>query len=494
MEATTYQTAALIDRGAEDYMLETAILKVFSTEALWQGVYETLQVFGGQGYFSNEPYERMMRDARINTIGEGANEVLKAFIALVGMRDIGEGLKSTLEGLKKPGHVPADALEIRRAPTSASWCSTPVVPWPRRCSGRSPTALARRVSRFGRTVERLLITHREAILERQYDPGADRRRGHRAGDLGLHALAMGPLRIAQGRRPRPDETAAELYMRMANRRFDESLRALGHNDDRLTTEAARRGPCADARLTTAFRMRSTRRRQQQSDSHGRDIVWSRWSWRAICSRWPESGDRRRRSDGRASIPRRRVRRRSTTTTGRRSPTRSGRSRTRMRRRPGPGSRPRTGSRSRFLESIPQRAAIQRAADRALGLREVRRPRSGRRAVLLHVQHGPAEPERPLHEPSRSTAEPRVLLDPNTLSADGTVALCGDRGQPRRPLLAYGIAAAGSDWNEWKVRDVATGKDLPDRHQVDQVLGRRVDPGRPGLLLRPVPRAQSRART
>src|SRR5213596_1660583 len=44
MEATTYETAALIDRGAEDYMLETAILKVFSTEMLWQGVYETLQV------------------------------------------------------------------------------------------------------------------------------------------------------------------------------------------------------------------------------------------------------------------------------------------------------------------------------------------------------------------------------------------------------------------------------------------------------------------
>ena len=57
-------------------MLETAILKVFSTEALWQIVYETLQIYGGQGYFTDEPYERMMRDARINTIGEGANEVL----------------------------------------------------------------------------------------------------------------------------------------------------------------------------------------------------------------------------------------------------------------------------------------------------------------------------------------------------------------------------------------------------------------------------------
>src|SRR5271170_7087456 len=103
MEGTTYQTAAVIDGGAEDYMLETAILKVFTTEALWEGVYETLQVHGGQGYFNDEPYERMMRDARINTIGEGANEVLKAFIALVGMRDIGEGLKGTLDGFKRPG-------------------------------------------------------------------------------------------------------------------------------------------------------------------------------------------------------------------------------------------------------------------------------------------------------------------------------------------------------------------------------------------------------
>ena len=152
MEATTYQTAALIDRGAEDYMLETAILKVFSTEALWQGVYETLQVYGGQGYFSDEPYERMMRDARINTIGEGANEVLKAFIALVGMREIGEGLKATLEGLKRPGtFLPTfwgftrDYLgKVVRVPT------VPVKSPMLRPMGQ---ALSRRVARFGRTVE-----------------------------------------------------------------------------------------------------------------------------------------------------------------------------------------------------------------------------------------------------------------------------------------------------------------------------------------------------
>ncbi len=97
MEAATYETAALIDSGEGDFMLETAMLKVFSTDVLWRIINDTIQIFGGKAYFTDEPYERMMRDARINTIGEGANEVLLAFIAVVGMRDVGLSLKSTLD-------------------------------------------------------------------------------------------------------------------------------------------------------------------------------------------------------------------------------------------------------------------------------------------------------------------------------------------------------------------------------------------------------------
>jgi len=99
MEAMTTQCAAFIDRGAEDYMLETAILKVFATEHLWTIVNDTLQVWGGKGYFSDQPVERWMRDARINTIGEGANEVLKAFIAVVGCKAPGEKLKGLRDDL-----------------------------------------------------------------------------------------------------------------------------------------------------------------------------------------------------------------------------------------------------------------------------------------------------------------------------------------------------------------------------------------------------------
>lgn len=58
-------------------------------------------------------------------------------------------------------------------------------------------------------------------------------------------------------------------------------------------------------------------------------------------------------------------------------------------------------------------------------------------------------------------EAKPLLDPNTLSKDGTVALSGFDVTDDGKLLAYGLAVAGSDWQQWKVREIATGKDLSD---------------------------------
>ncbi|MGC3966440.1 MAG: acyl-CoA dehydrogenase family protein [Pirellulales bacterium] len=61
--APTYQTAALIDSGDEDYMLETAMLKVFATEVLWKIINDTFQIHGGKAYFDDEPFGRILRDA-----------------------------------------------------------------------------------------------------------------------------------------------------------------------------------------------------------------------------------------------------------------------------------------------------------------------------------------------------------------------------------------------------------------------------------------------
>jgi alkylation response protein AidB-like acyl-CoA dehydrogenase len=236
MEAATYETAALIDRGAEDYMLETAILKVFSTEALWQGVYEVLQVHGGQGYFTDEPYERMMRDARINTIGEGANEVLKAFIALVGMRDVGEGFKATLEGLKSPSKFVPTVWRLGRE-RFLRLARPARVPVQSQALRPFAAALSLRVARFAWAVERVLVKHREAILDRQYVQ-------ERIADAAI-ALTTASWTLARLDREltartgtEAGRTAGQLYLRMANRQFDRALAELDRNDDEMTTATA----------------------------------------------------------------------------------------------------------------------------------------------------------------------------------------------------------------------------------------------------------------
>ncbi len=92
MESATYHTAALIDTGAEDYMLETSMIKLFASDSLWRIVNDTLQIHGGAGFFTDRPLERMMRDARLNLIGEGANDVLRCFNCMVGLRNLGKEL------------------------------------------------------------------------------------------------------------------------------------------------------------------------------------------------------------------------------------------------------------------------------------------------------------------------------------------------------------------------------------------------------------------
>ena len=102
MDALTYLVTGLVDRHAEDVMLETAIAKLFCSEGLWQVVDDAVQIFGGEGYMREHGLERMLRDARINRIVEGATEVMTAFIALFGMKAVGEDLEQVLRWSKHP--------------------------------------------------------------------------------------------------------------------------------------------------------------------------------------------------------------------------------------------------------------------------------------------------------------------------------------------------------------------------------------------------------
>ncbi len=99
-EAVVSMVASLTDRGFSEYQVEAAISKVFASECLWRTVDEGLQIAAGNGYMCEYPYERAMRDSRINRIFEGTNDVLRLFIALTAMNDVGQELRELAGSLK----------------------------------------------------------------------------------------------------------------------------------------------------------------------------------------------------------------------------------------------------------------------------------------------------------------------------------------------------------------------------------------------------------
>jgi hypothetical protein len=240
MEATTAQCAGLIDRGGEDYMLETAMLKVWSTEVLWRIVNDTIQIFGGKAYFTDQPYERMMRDARINMIGEGANDVLRAFIALVGMRGVGEKLKDLLDAVQNPLKDPGKLWGFVKKQVETR-LSAPEVPVKSPSLHGEAHELGKRVRDFGLAVESVLRQHRENILERQY---VQERIADAACELYAASCTLSRLDwiLASGKHPpldvHRDVHAGKHYLQLADRRIRQKLAELSDNNDAQTTATA----------------------------------------------------------------------------------------------------------------------------------------------------------------------------------------------------------------------------------------------------------------
>jgi hypothetical protein len=240
MEACTYQTAGLIDSGEGDFMLETAMLKVLSTDILWRIVNDTVQIFGGKAYFSDEPYERMMRDARINMIGEGANDVLRVFTALVGMRDVGLELKSVLDAAKHPLRN-LSKLSGFAGRKIESFFSSPCINVHNLELENDAMRLGKLIGEFGSQVEAVLRKHQESILDRQYVLA---RIADSANELYASAcvlnrldktLSAGPLDAAR----KLELHTGRYYLKAAARRIYSNLdEHLWNNDDERTTELA----------------------------------------------------------------------------------------------------------------------------------------------------------------------------------------------------------------------------------------------------------------
>ena len=240
MEAMTTITASLIDRGLEDYMIETAMLKVFTTERLWEAINEAFQIYGGSAYFVDLPLERMVRDARINQIGEGSNEVLTSFIALVGMRGPGMEFKEIYDTMLKPsrGLGKAWTAGMHRLGAAVRIPDVPV----RSAKLRSfANQLGRLIWRFNIAVNRALIAYREPILDLQL---VQERIAGAAMDLFASTCVLSrwdaELQFARRNGDSGPQTnhAADLFLRQSFRRIRRFLSDLSENEDKAVVATA----------------------------------------------------------------------------------------------------------------------------------------------------------------------------------------------------------------------------------------------------------------
>jgi alkylation response protein AidB-like acyl-CoA dehydrogenase len=174
-DAMVGHLAAAMDRNESDVALEAAAAKVFISELVWKAADDLVQIAGGRGFVKGGsqqwppyPYERYLRDSRINRIFEGANDVLLLFIALNGIRTPAEKLKALGSALRAPlrnlGLITGYAAErVRSAVGNREKLEVAVHPALREHVGY----FEKHVAELAQAAEAAVMRHREAIIERQ---------------------------------------------------------------------------------------------------------------------------------------------------------------------------------------------------------------------------------------------------------------------------------------------------------------------------------------
>jgi len=168
LESMCYLTCGLVDAGVPDYSLESALCKVSGTEFLWYAANRALQLAGGEGYLSDRPYEKVLRDTRIYPIFEGANDVLRAFIALGGFKPVGEKLEGLSElELSDPIHsigvlvdYASDRIQREVRPDRITLAHEEL--------SEHADAVGDQVKRLASVSEKLLREHRKDVIARQF--------------------------------------------------------------------------------------------------------------------------------------------------------------------------------------------------------------------------------------------------------------------------------------------------------------------------------------
>jgi alkylation response protein AidB-like acyl-CoA dehydrogenase len=237
-ESAVWMVAHYIDSGCEDYSVEAAITKVFASESMQRTAYEALQIAGGNGYMRDLPYEQYTRDARILPIFEGTNEILRLYIALSSLKDVGASLKELQSAVSSIFNDPIKGFGVlsgyaeRRFSRAtglgaAIKVSTPVAP-----ALRPLVNIYENYARAtARVAEELLRKYGRGISERQY---AQRRIADLMIDLfvGLCVVSRADSIIKSDPGSAADVTQiAKVFTHQARRRMVRNVRGLAHNED-----------------------------------------------------------------------------------------------------------------------------------------------------------------------------------------------------------------------------------------------------------------------
>jgi acyl-CoA dehydrogenase family protein 9 len=243
--------AGMVDRGGIDFSLETASCKIFASELAFRTANEALQIAGGIGYSKEYPYERAVRDSRINLIFEGTNEILRALIALMGLQQPGEELKAVGKAFKDPLHSLGAISSyltgrVKRTLRKESFSKV------HELLEDEADLVATNIHALAMAVEKALITHGKAIIERQM---LQERMANAAIDIYLCTAVLSRVTSAINAHGEEgaaaDLEAARIFIPMAMRRTRRAIRALDHNQDaRLSAMAVRALESGDLTVPT----------------------------------------------------------------------------------------------------------------------------------------------------------------------------------------------------------------------------------------------------
>merc|ERR1712212_1351695 len=170
-ESMAYMVSGIMDSGHSDYQLEAAISKIFASEAAWNVTDEAIQILGGNGYMKALGLEKVMRDLRIFRIFEGTNDILRLFVALVGIQYTGGHLRELQKAIQNPvsnfGVVLGEVAKRGKGVAglgSGNSLAEHVHP----NLSESAALTCKAVDAMGQTVEKVLIKHGKGIINEQF--------------------------------------------------------------------------------------------------------------------------------------------------------------------------------------------------------------------------------------------------------------------------------------------------------------------------------------